>query len=118
MGSHVGTWIYSDTVKTLEFSCVQPDGTAFTLTDYAVYVELRVPGATTLAATVTGSVVSGALGTGRAYLGNVVALQPAVAGASQQYECFVKAVNGSDVAYFGKGTDGGDPFTITVRRWP
>lgn len=122
MGVHVGTWIYSDTLKSLDFTIKNPDGTAFNLTDYTVAAEVKVPGATALAATVTGTVVTALSGLGRVFLGATAALQPAAAGGVVQYEAFIKCTKGADVTanvtYAGKGTDGGEPISFTVRRWP
>ena len=118
MGVHVGTWIYSDTLKALDFTIENPDGTAFNLTDYTVAAEIKVPGATALTATVTGAVLVGASGTGRVFLGATVALMPAAAGEKVQYEFFIKGTKGDDVTYFGKGPDGGEPCSFVLRRWP
>jgi hypothetical protein len=118
MGVHVGTWIYSDTLKALVFTIKNPDGTAFNLTDYTVAAEIRVPGATALAATVTGSVTTAASGIGQVVLGATAALQPSAAGGTVQYEAYIKCTKGADVRYAGKGTDGGEPFSFIVRRWP
>ena len=118
MGVHVGTWIYLDTLKSLDFTIERPDGTAFNLTGYTVAAEIRVPGATALIATVAGSVVTPLIGLGRVFLGATGALMPTNAGESARYEAFIACTKGADKTYAGKGVDGGDPFAFTVRRWP
>lgn len=119
MAAHLGTWVYSDTIKSVTVTVESPDGTAFNLTSYTPKIEVKRVGAASLAATVTGSVVSAAAGTCKFYLGNTAALQPSAVGEVWQYEAMVRLEhsNLTDVAYAGSGVDGGSPFTFSVRRW-
>ena len=120
MGAHIGTWVYSDTIKTVTVTVETPAGTAFDLTSYTPKLEVKRIGASTLAATITGANVIAASGTCKFYLGTTAALQPDVAGTVWQYEAMVRLEhsNGTDIAYAGSDVDGGTPFTFSVRRWP
>ncbi len=120
MGVHVGTWVYSDTLKALDIAIKKADGTAFDLTNYAagIAVQVKSMSGSAVLATITGSVVGTAtLGNARVYLGATAALQPATADAVVQYRGMVKLTYGTDATFAGKGEDGGEPFTFSVFRW-
>lgn len=118
MGAHIGTWVYSDTLKTVTITFETPAGSAFDLTSYTPKLEIKRVGAPTLATTITGSIVDATAGKARWYLGNTAALQPDTAGTVWQYEAMARLEFGSDVTFAGKGVDGGEPFNFSVRRWP
>jgi hypothetical protein len=118
MAAHIGTWVYSDTLKTVTVTFETPAGTAFNLTSYTPKLEVKRIGHPVLAATITGAIVSAALGTASFYLGTTAALQPDTPGAVWQYEAMGRLEQGTDVTFAGCGVDGGDPLTFSVRRWP
>ena len=119
MGAHIGTWVYSDTIKTVTVTVETPAGTAFDLTSYTPKFEVKRIGGSVLAATITGANVSPTAGTCKFYLGSTLALRPDAIGETWQYEGMgrLEHSNGTDVAYFGSGVDGGEPFLFSVTRW-
>lgn len=121
MSVYAGTWVQKDGAKYLRLAVTNENGQAWgtamgTSPAWAVYLEVRKPGATALFATITGSWEDATEAAALFNIGAAGVFDPTTE-ASLTWEAILLLSRGGVEARRGADNDR-QPFSFTVMRWP